>query len=224
MDPAHLHVGLEESEIMPWIFVLAHALALLRLIWQRSPYRWFLLALALWTLQAVNVTLHANAGIEWVRTWWAYPEALALLATAAACLESNRRNRSYVSNPWRRMLIKIASTGIPFGLVGAGIYFVAPVEGPTMAGFNTIRSWIWVYLAIPVLVTELLLLLERVERPWQVVTHSWLLLVVLLAHSGLSWLVHAVDPVWFEARTASRVVVTVACLMWAITAKREVSV
>ena len=62
-------------------------------------------------------------------------------------------------------------------------------------------------------VTALLTALERIRMPWQVRFHLYLLLIVLGAHSVISWGVNASDAQRALARTIYRSTVAVCCGM-----------
>ena len=82
--------------VMAWLFVVAQAGALVRLVVARSPYRWFLLALALWVVQTISVLCGPQFGApqDAVNAWlwgrWMPVEALVILATTAAFVASAR--------------------------------------------------------------------------------------------------------------------------------------
>jgi hypothetical protein len=204
-----------------WSYVAALVLALLAAILRKCPWRWFALALALWLLQAINVNL-AQPTTQWTRTWWRYPEALSMLATAAACVEAIERTREFAGEPFRRFQLRVASFAIPASIVGLGIYFVAPFDGDSMRSFNQGRMWLWIGLALALLIVELLVDLQGIARPSGVRWHLRLLLAVMLAHAALSplWGIED-DATWQLLRRASRLVTMVCCAGWVLTAKNS---
>lgn len=198
---------------LQYIFIGCQVLALARLLYLDSPYRWFLLALALGIGQSVNVAL-ATESAEWTRTWWRYPEIALVLATSAAVVESIERGKRYVTS-YRGHLLRMASVAIPLCIVLAGAYFVAPLSGDTQDKFNQVRAWVWAYLALSMVVVELLLAMEpNVSREPYVTAHSRLLMAVMLAHAIIAPLVNRLGEDWLTARVGYRVAIIACCMGW----------
>ena len=76
--------------------------------------------------------------------------------------------------------------------------------------------WIWWGLALALIVGELLMWLEGVERPRAVAWHSGLLLTVLLSHAVLSPFLHVGVAAWWSLHAISRLVIGCCCVGWAI--------
>ncbi len=197
--------------ILTWVFIGVQALTLTRLVLARYPYKFFLLALALWTMQACNVAT-AVPTAEWTRTWWRYPEIAVVLASCLAVVESIERERQSVAS-YRGHLLRMASIAIPLCVVFSGAWFVSPLSGDSQDKFNQVRAWIWAYLALSMVVTQLLLVMETGRRERSVVAHSLLLMAVMLAHAAVAPLVNAPDSVWYAARNWRWVVIG-CCLIW----------
>jgi len=194
---------------MIWLFPALHLVALVSLIWKRFPYRWFLIALALWTIQLVNVNLGKTA--HWVETGWRYPEMALLLATVACCAETGSSGWLCVTRPFHRLQIAVAAMAIPACIVGTGAYFLSKPQA-----FVNIRMWIWWYLALFLIVSEMLLKLMNIARPWLLATHSGLLLTVMLCHAVASPFTQVSPIVWFMIHDITRVSIGACCLAWAI--------
>jgi len=210
-------------------FIASQALALVWLLWKRYRFPWFITALACWFAQAIFVTKGPQFGApqpiidHWLRTQWVFGEGLAVIATCGAVLEAIGRVRRYAGSPFLRMQLSASCTALPAALVGMGILFAAPVVGDGLASFRIIRSWSWVALALAMGITAFLTALQRVRMPRQVRFHLYLLLIVLGAHSVISWGVNASDAQRALARTIYRSTVIAACVGWCVNASyREI--
>lgn len=200
------------------IFIAAQLLALWCLIWIKYPYPYFMLALWLWGIQAINVAF-AVPTAHWVTTAWRYPEIAVVLASSFAVVESIERERRYVTS-YRGHLLRMASIAIPLCIVLAGVWFVSPLSGDTQDKFNQVRAWVWAYLALSMAVVQLLLVMEpNATREPYVVAHSLLLLAVMTAHAAVAPLVNASDDVWYDARNW-RWVVVICCAGWIFVARK----
>ncbi len=195
---------------LAWLYVGALGVALAASIRWRG-HLFFSTAINLWFWQAINVNL-AQPTAHWVSWHWAPLEAILMLATAAACVEAIERTRAFAGR--NRFHLRIAAWAIPVSLVGFGVYFVAPFAGTPIHRFTQGREWLWVLLALALLIAELLVSLERVERPVAVRWHLRLLLVVMLSHAAVGSLTWMGDPEWQYVRRASRVVQMACCAGW----------
>jgi hypothetical protein len=205
---------------MNYLYILALAAALARLLWVRYPYPWFVAALAMWLAQAVNVSLFPGTTREWTSTWWMYPEIALVIATAGALVESVARGTSYVRSPFRRAQAGFAAWLLAVFAAGVGIVEVKPPIGDALAVFLILREWTWIGLALAAIVTELLLI--GVARPARVAWHHRLLLVVLLTHAAAAPLTLAYlgVPSWWKIHGISRAIVAACCVWWIVGAKR----
>jgi hypothetical protein len=139
-----------------------------------------------------------------------------MFATAGACVEAIERTRKFAGEPFKRLQLRVASLAIPASAVGLGVFFVAPI-----AQFNQARMWLWIFLALALLIVELLVDLQRIVRPVGIRWHLRLLLAVMLSHAMLSplWAVES-DATWHALRTGSRVLAIVCCAGWVLTLRR----
>ena len=197
---------------MTTLYIASLALTLARLMWIRWPYRAFLVALACWAGQAVNVA-YAHPVREWTAFWWAPGEVLLLVASAWAVGEAIDRERSYVPRPFRRWQLAVACMAIPVCPVGLGAWFL-PMSGYWLDRFVVARAWAWAFMALALGMAKLLLALGEVPRPSIVRRHGDLLLAVVGVHALASWWTNAPDGVWWDARAAVRAVTIAACLGW----------
>jgi len=203
---------------MKWLFIAAQAIALGRLLWVRFPYPWFITTLTLWTLQALNVTLVAPTAAhpaEWTRTWWRYPEALLILVTVVAVVESLRRSRWCMEDRLNRLILCGSAVTIAATVVIAGIRFVSPLHGDAQDHFNQVRAWTWALLAISMVVTELLLTLRGIARSAEIRRHSRLLMTVMVCKMLVAPVVDAPEEVWQTARELYRPLIILCCFCWA---------
>ena len=197
---------------MTWLFTAIQGITLIWLWVRRYPRPWFMAALALWTVQSVNVSL--PHGPAWIDTWWKWPEIALLLATVASVVETKACGTRYVARPFQRLQIRIAAASLPACTVGIGVFLIPP------ASFQECRMWVWWGLALALIVGELLMWLEGVERPRAIVAHSMLLLTVMLAHAVLSSFLQVSFPnisatVWWSMHAIFRLV-GCCCVGWAI--------
>ena len=198
---------------MSWMFTAIQGITLIWLWVRRYPRPWFMAALALWTVQSVNVSL--PHGPAWIDTWWKWPEIALLLATVASVVETKACGTRYVARPFQRLQIRIAAAALPTCAVGIGVFLIPP------ASFQECRMWVWWGLALALIVGELLMWLEGVERPRAIVAHSMLLLTVMLAHAVLSSFLQVSFPnisatVWWSMHAIFRLVIGCCCVGWAI--------
>ena len=197
-----------------YLYIFALAAAFARLLWVRYPYPWMLTALALWLMQAVNVSLFLGTTRAWTSTGWMYPEIALVIATAGALVESVARGISYVQSPFRRLQAGFASAGLALSVAGSGMVWVKPFAGDALSVFLILREWTWIGLALAALVTELLLI--GVARPARIAWHHRLLLVVLLTHAAAAPLTLAYlgVPSWWKIHGISRAIVAACCIGW----------
>ena len=199
---------------MSWMFTAIQGITLIWLWVRRYPRPWFMAALALWTVQSVNVSL--PHGPAWIDTWWKWPEIALLLATVASVVETKACGTRYVARPFQRLQIRIAAAALPTCAVGIGVFLIPP------ASFQECRMWVWWGLALALIVGELLMWLESVKRPRMVAAHSLLLLTVMFAHAIIcprpfpEKYSHFILIQWWSLQAISRTLIGCCCVGWAI--------